>query len=108
MKDKSKEVEMLKVQLEDIQARLKAIVSGEDQAVNDEVKTYVEEASRNMKEYVDKASAVLKEQWDVTKDGAKETGKKVQNYAQDNPWHIAAASALIGMAIASMLRREKD
>lgn len=99
-----KEMHDLKMQLQSIQDRLKSLAEEAGPETVEEMKGYVDQASTFMKEYVDQTASTLKDKWESTKAVGTEKGKQVQEYAQENPWHIAAAGAMIGIAVASLLK----
>ncbi len=108
MQDTHDEVQSLKSELEAVQNRLKKLAGKVEPEVAVEVKHYVDQASSALKEYVDQTAGTLKEKWGVAKEAGARTGEKVSGYAKENPWHIAAAGALIGMAVASLLGKDRE
>ena len=41
-------------------------------------------------------------------DGARQAGKKIQEYAQENPWQVAGLAAAAGFLLATLLISKKS
>ena len=90
-------------QVEELRARLDELATSmqrmETEAVSD--------ASQQVKEYIDRTTEALKEKWQTASSSAQETGQKVQRYAEDNPWKVAAIAAGVGVVVAALISASK-
>ena len=91
------EIAELRSELEDMNKRFKDLGTDEAQHMKDQVKEYFGNASESMKENLDSA-----------KKTATETGKQVQKYVKENPWHVAGMAAVVGFLLAMLTRGDRD
>ena len=82
----------------------------------EELKTQVREMSNRLEELAGSAQEVangyikdlpktIQHGIDSTKEAANKAGSQVQEYASENPWHIAAIAAGLGFLIATLNHR---
>lgn len=87
------EVEELKNQLEDLQARMQK--SGE--------KTW-----ETIEDYSEEASGFVREKAEQLGKGIRKAREQVQEYGEGHPWQIAGAAAAVGLLVGFLVARRRD
>lgn len=102
------EIEELKSQIEQISNRVNSMAHDTPEEVVAQLREQIKHVRSQMQDYRTKASDALKEGWEQTSQTAKETGKKIQQYTEENPWKVVAIAALVGFVIGMLSNRDRD
>ncbi|CAN5194650.1 hypothetical protein BH11PAT4_BH11PAT4_5990 [soil metagenome] len=84
----------------DVASMLKAGRAEAEDVVTDEL----EDAKRDFKQLVGK----LREYGATGKEKATQAAEKTQAYAQENPWHIAAAAGAVGLLVGILAKKSRE
>lgn len=90
--------------LDNLRAEMKELARRIENASN----TSNEEISSQVKNYMEKATNSLKDNWQMTKKTATEKSQQAQEYAHENPWHVAGMAAAVGVVIGLLVGSRRD
>ena len=93
MNSREHQIADLKKQLSDLSGRMEDFASTAEEAATGYL--------HDMKD----VPAALKDGLDSAKESVKKAGGQVQDYAKENPWHVAGIAAAVGFLIAMASRR---
>ena len=77
-------------------------------AARNRAEDMVEEGSDQMEDMIDDVKDRASKTWDTTKRQARKGASQIQDYAEDNPWQVAAIAAGVGLLIGALLMRRRD
>lgn len=99
-RDYKGEIDALKERVEQLSAELE---KRERQMVGE-----VESMADRSKQYWNEAYDAFQQEWDVTKDKAKDMGKRTEQYVKENPWRSVGIAAAAGFLAALLSNRRRD
>ena len=97
MAARKNEVEKLKAEMEEMGRRLMELTGDTYEDLEDDALSFM-----------GKSSDFMKEKWNRAKQASRRTGAQVQEYAEDNPWHMLAIGAALGFVAATLIKRNRD
>lgn len=76
-------------------------------AAKEEVESAISDKVDQAQQYVGDIKDKAGEVWDDTKKKVQDGAGKVQEYAEHNPWKVAAISALTGFLLGALIMRSR-
>ena len=106
----TKEVQALQEDVARIAKRLEKLTVTNSDDISSTLSEYVDNVTDSVKQFAGSAADTAKEQALIAKERTTTAAKKVNHYAQENPWAVAgiAAGAALLISLLASNRRDRD